>query len=312
MKHFLSLCISLLLVLSLTSCAQKNEAVRIGVLKGPTGLGASYLMEQNEKGNSKNNYEFTIAGSADELTGRLLSGDLDLAALPTNSIAALYNKSGGEIVTVGVNTLGVLYILENGDSVSTVADLAGKTIVSAGQGTVVEYVLSAILSENKVEANIVWTSEHSETATMALTGTADLVVLPEPMVTNVLSKSHDFHIMLSLTDEWESLGNGVLPMGGFAVRKTFFNAHPDKVAAFIEEYGGSVRYINEDPAGGAVLAEKFDVIAAAVAEKAVPRCNMVWLTGDEYRAAYENFLTVLYEQNPASIGGALPGDDFYS
>lgn len=312
MKRLLSLFLCLLLVLSLSSCAQKSDAVRIGVLKGPTGLGASYLMEQNEQGTSKNTYEFTIAGSADELTGRLLSGDLDLAALPTNAIATLYNKSQGEIVALGVNTLGVLYVLENGNSVSTVSDLAGKTIVAAGQGTTVEYILSAILAGNSVEADVVWTAEHSETVTQALSGNADLVVLPEPMVTSTMLKNSDFHVVLGLTDEWNALGYGVLPMGGFAVRKAFLEEHPDEVANFVGEYGSSVDFINMNPADGAALAEKFDIIAAAVAEKAAPRCNMVWLFGDGYRASYKEFLTVLYEQNPASIGGALPSDDFYS
>ena len=312
MKRLLSLFLCLLLVLSLASCAQKSDSVRIGVLKGPTGLGASYLMEQNEQNLSKNTYEFTVAGSADELTGRLLSGDLDLAALPTNVIASLSNKSGGEIVALGVNTLGVLYVLENGNSVHTVSDLAGKTVTAAGQGTTVEYILSAILAGNSVETDVVWTAEHAETATLALAGNADLIVLPEPMVTSTMLKNSDLRIALSLTDEWNALGYGVLPMGGFAVRKAFLNEHPDQVANFVDEYGDSVDFINMNTADGAVLAEKFDIIAAAVAEKAAPQCNMVWLFGDGYRASYKEFLTVLYEQNPASIGGALPGDDFYS
>ena len=312
MKKFLCLILCLLLVFSFSSCAQKSGAVRIGVLKGPTGLGASYLMEQNESGKSLNNYEFTVAGAADELTGRLLSGDLDIAALPTNTISVLYNKSGGEVVSLGVNTLGVLYILEKGDSVQSFRDLEGKTVVAAGQGTTVEYILSALLAGYGISADVVWTSEHSETVTRALSGDADIVILPEPMVTNLLAKSGDYRVAISLTDVWEVLGKGVLPMGGFAVRKAFLEENPAAVKNFITEYGNSVRFVNENVSEGAAFAEKFDIIAASVAEKAIPRCNMVWLTGDDAEKALGNFLHVLYKLNPASIGGTVPDNAFYS
>lgn len=312
MKKFLCLVLCLLLVLSFSSCAQKNGTVRIGVLKGPTGLGASYLMEQNENGKSLNSYDFTVAGAADELTGRLLSGDLDIAALPTNAISVLYNKSGGEVVSLGVNTLGVLYILEKGDTLKKFDDLEGKTIVAAGQGTTVEYILSVLLSDCGVAADIIWTSEHAETVTRALSGDADIVLLPEPMVTNLLAKSGDYRVAVSLTDVWDALGKGVLPMGGFAVRKDFLEKNPAAVQNFIKEYGDSASFINKNPAEGAAFAEKFDIIAASVAEKAIPRCNMVWLTGDGAKIALGSFFDVLYEIDPSSVGGAVPDGAFYS
>ncbi len=286
--------------------------IKIGVLKGPTGMGAAWLMDQNEQGLTLNNYDFTIAGAADELTGRLISGDLDIAALPTNAISTLYNKTEGEIVALGVNALGVLYVLENGESIQTVADLAGKTILASGQGSTAEYVLNYILEKNGISADIYWASEHSEAATLALSGEYDIVMLPEPYVTSVTSKSEDFRVVLNLSDEWEKLGGGVLTMGGIAVRKAFLDENPEAVAEFVKDFGNSVEYTNKNIAETAELIEKYEIATAAVAKSALPRCNIVWLHGEEYAETLENFLKVVYEYNAAGIGGNMPEEDFYA
>lgn len=286
--------------------------VKIGVLKGPTGMGAAWLMDQNEQGLTLNSYDFTVAGAPDELTGRLISGDLDMAALPTNAIATLYNKTGGEIVALGVNALGVLYILERGDSIGSIADLEGKTVLASGQGSTAEYVLNYILDKNGVSADIYWASEHSEAASLALAGEYDLVMLPEPYVTSVTAKDSEFCVALNLTEEWEELGNGVLTMGGIAVRKAFLDENPKAIAEFVKDYAESVGFTNESPAKAATLIEKYEIAAAAVAEAAIPRCNIVWLHGEDYANTLENFLEIVFEANAAGVGGAMPGEDFYA
>ena len=341
MKKIIALLLALAMLLSFAACAANNEPeqpessqsgseasepeseiasepeftgaeVKIGVLKGPTGMGAAWLIDQNEQGLTLNSYDFTVAGAPDELTGRLINGDLDMAALPTNAIATLYNKTEGGIVALGVNALGVLYVLERGDSIGSVADLEGKTILTSGQGSTAEYVLNYILEKNGVSADIYWASEHSEAASLALAGEYDVVMLPEPHVTSVTTKDPEFRVALNLTEEWEELGGGVLPMGGIAVRRAFLDENPEAVAEFVKDYAASVSFTNESPAEAAALIEKYEIATAAVAEAAIPRCNMVWLHGEDYAETLENFLGIVYEANAASVGGTMPGEDFYA
>ncbi len=314
MKKILALFLAAVMLIGMAACS-KNEktgvTVNIGVLKGPTGMGAAWLMDQNEQGLSANSYNFTIAGAPDVLTGQLISGDMDMAALPTNAISTLYNKTEGKITVLGVNALGVLYVLENGDRINSVADLEGKTILASGQGSTAEYVLNYILEQNGVSAEIFWASEHSEAATLALSGEYDIVMLPEPFVTTVTTKNGSFRVALDLTREWEALGGGELTMGGIAVRTEFLEAHPDAVKAFVKEYANSVAFTNAQPADAAKLIAKYEIAAEEIAKNAIPRCNIVWLHGENYKAKLENFLGVVYEANPAGIGGKMPGDDFY-
>ena len=314
MKKILALFLAAVMLIGMAACS-KNEktgvTVNIGVLKGPTGMGAAWLMDQNEQGLSANSYNFTIAGAPDVLTGQLISGDMDMAALPTNAISTLYNKTEGKITVLGVNALGVLYVLENGDRINSVADLEGKTILASGQGSTAEYVLNYILEQNGVSAEIFWASEHSEAATLALSGEYDIVMLPEPFVTTVTTKNGSFRVALDLTREWEALGGGELTMGGIAVRIEFLEAYPDAVKAFVKEYANSVAFTNAQPADAAKLIAKYEIAAEEIAKNAIPRCNIVWLHGENYKAKLENFLGVVYEANPAGIGGKMPGDDFY-
>lgn len=335
MKKILTLILALIMLMSMTACSDEtseteppaSEApssapeaeepafegaeVRIGMLKGPTGMGGAWLMEQNELGLTLNTYEFTVAGAADELTGQLIQGGLDIAALPTNAISSLFNKTEGEILCLGVNTLGVLYILENGETIMSIGDLEGRTILASGKGSTAETVLSHILSSAGVNAEIYWASEHTEAATLAMTGEYDIVMLPEPFVTSLSAKTDDFRTALNLSGEWEKLTGEVLTMGGIAVRREFLEQNPEAVAEFINDYGMSIDYTNSDPAGAGILIEKYGIAAAAVAESAIPRCNIVWLHGDEYKSVLKNFLGVLFESNPASIGGSIPSDEFF-
>lgn len=314
MKKFLAILLSLIIIIGATACSKTKKTgvtVNIGVLKGPTGMSAAWLMDQNDQKLSANEYNFTVAGTPDAITGQLINGDMDIAALPTNAISALYNKTEGKISVLGVNALGVLYILENGNSINSVSDLAGKTVLASGKGSTAEYVLNYILEKNGVIAEIVWAAEHSEAATLALKGDYDIVMLPEPFVTNVTAKSDAFRVALDLTEEWEALGNGELTMGGIAVRTAFLEEHPDAVKAFVDEYGKSVAFTNAQPEDAAKLIAKYEIAAEEVAKSAIPRCNIVWLHGKDYKAVLENFLGVVYDANPSGIGGKMPGNDFY-
>ena len=311
-KKIFAIVLAVALLLSLACCGAPKEkaVVNAAVLKGPTGMSAAWLMEENEKGSSLNSYNFTVAGAADEITAGLVSGSVDIAAVPTNLASVLYNKTEGGICMLAVNTLGVLYILEKGESIKSVKDLEGKKIVSAGQGTTAQYVTDYILEKNGVKAQIDYVSEHAEAASLALSGKYDVVALPEPFVTSVTSKDASFKKALDLTEEWEKLGEGELVMGAVAARKDFVENNPDAVKAFMEEYEKSVAFTNESITEAASLCGKFDIVAKEVAEKAIPDSHIVFMTGQEMSEKIMQFLNVIYSADPSSVGGALPGDGF--
>ncbi len=309
MKKHLIL-VSLLLSICLLSACAAAEAktnVNIAVLKGPTGMGAAWLMAENDAGRTDNQYAFTVAGAPDALVAQLITGELDIAALPTNTIAMLYQKSQGGVQALAVNTLGVLYVLERGDTVSSAADLAGRKIVAAGRGTTVEVVAQRLFPDAEID----YVSEHAEAVAQAVAGQYDLVLVPEPFVTSLLKQNADFRIALDITAAWAESDAGALPMGGIAVRRAFAEQHPEAIDAFLSEYAQSVTYANENPADAAALIQQYDIMQAAVAESAISRANMVCLVGADMRTELLAFYTVLLADNPALIGGALPSEDFY-
>ncbi|MDD7446795.1 MAG: ABC transporter substrate-binding protein, partial [Clostridiales bacterium] len=291
----------------------EKAAVNVAFLKGPTGMGAAKLMADADAGTTQNAYSFTLVGAADVVTGQLVSGELDMAALPTNAIAALYQKTEGGVQALAVNTLGVLYVLERGESVQALSDLDGKTILSSGQGSTAEAVLNYLLAAAGVTANVEYVSEHSEVVAKATAENSeyDVVLLPEPFVTMMGMQAPDFRVALNLTEEWNRQGAGLLPMGGIAVRREFAEENPEAVAAFLEEYAASVEWVNANAEEAATLIEQYDIMKAAVAKNAIPRANMVCLTGDAMRMVLENFYGALEGFNVKLIGGAAPGEDFY-
>lgn len=338
-KKTLSLTLALLLALSLTACGTKQEApaeppaqetpvqeetpveeavtTRIAALKGPTAMGLVKLMSDAPQSADGPLYDFTLAGAADEVTPSLIKGDLDMACVPANLASVLYNKTEGQIVTLAVNTLGVIYIVENGNAVQSMADLAGKTIVGAGKGSTPEYALRYLLSENGIDPDkdvtIDWKSEHAECVAALASGAATIALLPQPFVTVAQTKIEGLRMALDLTAEWDALDNGSGMITGVVVaRKSFVEEHPAAVAAFLEDYAESVDWVNGNNADAAQLISEFGIIEAApVAQKALPYCNIVCITGEEMGAKLSGYLQVLFEAEPTAVGGKLPGDDFY-
>lgn len=288
--------------------------MRVAALKGPTAMGLVNLMSTPGVGQD---YEFTLAGAADEVTPALIKGDLDAACVPANLASVLYNKTEGGIVCLAVNTLGVLYIVENGEAIHSVEDLRGRTIVSAGKGSTPEYGLRYLLSENGIDPDrdvtIDWKSEHSECVAALASGAAAVAMLPQPFVTAAQGKIETLRTALDLTAEWDALDNGSAMITGVAVaRKAFVEEHPETVERFLEAYADSVNWVNANPGeAGALIAECGIVESAALAEKALPHCNIVCLTGQEMFEKLSGYLQVLADAAPESVGGALPRDDFY-
>ncbi len=291
------------------------------MLAGPTGIGAVGLMEANEAGNTVNKYNFSVVAANDQIVAGLTSGEYDIAAIATNVASNLYNKTSGGIRICALNTYGVLYILENGDSVNSIADLAGKTIYSAGQGANPEYVLEYLITKagltfstdgSDADVKIEFGAADAIVAGMA-TGEYSLCMLPVPAVTGLMIQNKDVRKALDMTEQWNASGaEGQLTMGCIAVRADFADAHPEAVQAFLKEYAASIDSVKADPAHAGELCESYGVVAKApVATKAIPDCNLCCITGDEVRSTIEPYYQVLFDANPQSIGGALPGEDFY-
>ena len=342
MKHWkklLALALTLALALSLAGCGKTDtedtgteeqtqteeqaeepvtgESYAIAALKGPTAMGLVKLMSEAEGGADYiNDYTFTLAASADEVSPLLMKGELDMACVPANLAAVLYQKTEGDIVTLAVNTLGVLYIVENGNAVQSMADLAGKTIVASGKGSTPEYALRYLLSENGLDPDadvtIDWKSEHSECVSALATGAATIAMLPQPFVTVAQSKIEGLRVALDLTEQWDALDNGsALLTGVIVARREVVEANPAAVDAFLKDYAGSVSWVNANTAEAAELIGSYDIVEAAVAEKALPYCNIVCITGAEMKDKLSGYLQVLADADASSVGGAMPGDDFY-
>lgn len=292
------------------------EPVRIAGLKGPTTMGLVNLLPMQEDGTANLSYDLQLYGAADEIVPLLTKGELDMAAIPANLAATLYQKTEGAIQVMAVNTLGVLYVVEKGDTVQSVADLKGRTILSTGKGTTPEYVLRYILTQNGIDPDndvtIEFYSEATEvTAQMAVAGDA-IAVLPQPYVTSASMQDDTLRVALDLTAEWEKVCDTQLITGVTVVRTAYAEEHPDVVAAFLEDYAASVDAANTDLDGTAALCEEQGVVAkAAIAKAALPECNIVCITGEDMKADVAGYAQVLYDADPASVGGAMPDDGFY-
>lgn len=290
----------------------ESVRIRIAALKGPTAMGLVNLRAESGEA-----CDIMLAGSADEVTPLLIKGELDMACVPANLAAVLYNRTEGGIVTLAVNTLGVLYIVENGESVRSMEDLRDKTIVSAGKGSTPEFGLRYLLTENGLDPDsdmtIDWKSEHSECVAALASGAADIAMLPQPFVTVAQGKIEGLRTALDLTAEWEALDNGSAMITGVLVaRRAFTEDCPQAVERFLKAYARSVAWVNENPAGAAeLIAEQGILDNAAVAEAALPHCNIVCLTGQELFEKLSGYLQVLFTAAPDSVGGSLPRDDFF-
>lgn len=291
--------------------------VRIAGLKGPTTMGLVNLLDMEQQGTAALDYDLQLYGTADEIVPGLIKGELDMAAIPANLAAALYQKTKGGIQVMAVNTLGVLYVVEKGDTVHSMADLAGRTILSTGKGTTPEYLLRYLLEKNGLDpdkdVNIQYCSEATEvTAQMAAAQKDAIAVLPQPYVTAAGMKDPSLRVALDLTAEWDKVSDSQLVTGVTVVRTQYAQEHPDVVEVFLQEYAQSVRTANTDLDRTAALCEQQGVVAkAAIAKKALPACNIVCRTGDEMQKDVSAYLSVLCAADPAAVGGKLPDEGFY-
>ena len=290
------------------------ELIRVAALKGPTAMGMIKLMD-DESGNPR--YEFTIAGAADEITPAIIQGNIDIACVPANLASVLYNKTEGGVEVLAVNTLGVLYIVENGEpTIASVADLKGRTIYASGKGATPEYALNYLLTQNGIDpendVTIEWKTEHAECLTALMNDPGSAAMLPQPFVTTAQTKNENVNVVLDMNQAWSELNNGSALITGVVIARTgFAKQFPAAVDSFLDSYGKSVEYVSANVADAAQLIGKYDIVPAAVAEKALPECNIVFISGAEMKEKLSGYLAVLFDSAAAAVGGALPGDDFY-
>ena len=300
----------------MAGCAQKKDdtVVRVGSLKGPTTIGIVNLMDKASKGTSEGKYEFTMSAAPDEITAKIVSGDIDIALVPANLASVLYNKTEGGITAIDINTLGVLYCVTGDTSITSVKDLSGKKVITTGQGATPEYSLRYLLDQNGItDCEIEFKSESTEVAAVLAEDPSQIAVLPQPFVTVACAQNEAISIAFSLEEEWQITTGGLgMVTGVTVVRNDFLKAHPEAVKTFIKEHGESVNAANSDLDTTAFLVVANEIIGKEpLAKKAIPFCNVVCMTGDSVKNNLAPYLEVLYNSDPKSVGGKLPGDEFY-
>lgn len=298
-----------------TSEPAKKIDIRVASLKGPTSLGLLQMMSEADSNTLANNYKFDIYQAADEIVTKVVKGEVDIALIPANVASILYQKTSNQVQVVDINTLGVLYVVEHGDTIQSVADLANKTLCMTGKGTVPEFALSYLLSKNGLsmdDVNVEFKSEPAEVVAFLSTQEDAIGILPQPFVASAMMQDDSIRIALDLTQEWNKVDTeSNLITGVTIVRKEFLTENEEAVEQFIAEHAQSVDDANNNVEDTAALAESFDIVKAAVAKVAIPYCNIVSITGDEMKKQLSGYLKTLYDANAESVGGTLPDEGFY-
>ena len=310
-----------IMVLCTGAGVRAEDSVNVLALKGPTAMGMVSFMDQADQGEiTEETYDFQIVASPDEVSPAIAQGTADIAAVPANLASVLYQKTNGGVQVLTINTLGVLYLVENGDQIQSISDLKGKTIYASGKGATPEYALNYILKENGLtpgeDVQIEWKSEHTECVAALAEHEDAAALLPQPFVTTAQSKNDSLRVALDLTEEWDKIqkdngGNSSLVTGVTVVRTEFAQEHPEIVEDFMERYQESVTFVNDHVEDAAKLIGNYDIIPEEIAKKALPECNIVYIDGAEMKEKLSGYLEVLEQENPQAVGGALPTDEFY-
>lgn len=293
--------------------------VRIGGLKGPTTMGLVKLMDSAGKGETENNYEFTMVTAADELTALVGSGKVDIALLPANVASVLYNKTGGKISVIDINTLGVLYLVSADTSIQSIDQLKGKTVYLPGKGTTPEFALRYLISKSGLsesDVTLEFKSEATEVAAVLAEDPNAVGLLPQPFVTVALTQNDKLSIVMDLTEVWNSVqeegSQSRLVTGVTIVNNEFLKNNQEAVDTFLSEHEISIEFTEDEPDAAAELIAAAGIVPKApIAKKALPYCNITYMDGSQMKDALSGYLSVLFEQNPASVGGTLPDDAFY-
>jgi NitT/TauT family transport system substrate-binding protein len=294
------------------------EPLRVSaeVLKGPTGMGMIRLLDEEPSFGENVTVEYAVNGAPNVLVSKVLSGEVEIAALPSNVAAKLYNGGVPYRLAV-VNTLGVLYLVSNGMEVDSFADLGGQRIDNSARGANPDIIFRYLLSEHEIDPEEdveLRYFNHTELAQLVVAGRSDLAVLPEPFVTRVVNASENARVVMDLQEAWRDLKGeeAFIAMGVLVIKESLIEEHPDFVRAFLEEYRASIEWVNANPRAAGELIEENELgFTAAAAGAAIPRANIRYIPAREARERLEEYFSVLLEYDPASVGGSLPDDGFY-
>ena len=331
MKKLLAILLTMALVFALVGCSDTDTTstpnvstdseaytavdMSVAYMTGPTGIGMAKLNADSDAKLTANNYTFTVATAATDITGKFLKGEINIASVPTNVAANLYNKSNGKVRMLAVNTNGVLSILEKGNTIKSVADLKGKTIYSTGKGQNPEYILNYILNKNGInpatDVTINFVSSDDLKAKL-ISGEAEIAMAPEPLATAVMVQNKQLNRSLSINDEWSKVSDTELMMGCVIALDSYVEANPKAIEKFLEEYEASIKFATTNIDETATYCEKYGIAPkAAIAKKSIPICNLCYVTGTDMKTNVNGYYSVLFDADPTSIGGKLPADDLY-
>ena len=331
MKKLLAILLTMALVFALVGCSDTDTTstpnvstdseaytavdMSVAYMTGPTGIGMAKLNADSDAKLTANNYTFTVATAATDITGKFLKGEINIASVPTNVAANLYNKSNGKVRMLAVNTNGVLSILEKGNTIKSVADLKGKTIYSTGKGQNPEYILNYILNKNGInpatDVTINFVSSDDLKAKL-ISGEAEIAMAPEPLATAVMVQNKQLNRALSINDEWSKVSDTELMMGCVIALDSYVESNPKAIEKFLEEYEASIKFATTNIDETATYCEKYGIAPkAAIAKKSIPICNLCYVTGTDMKTNVNGYYSVLFDADPTSIGGKLPADDLY-
>lgn len=322
MKKIISLLLMAAMILTMaTGCGNGDESadtvsqvINVATLNGPTGMGMVKLMDMKDK------YQITAYQSPTDITAKLVSGEVDVAALPSNLASVLYNKTGGKIIAISPIALGVLYIVGNDAQITDISELKGKTVIASGKGGTPEYVLQKILEcwglKLYEDVNVQWLSNHTEVNTKMLAEKGTIAMIPEPFVSTALAAGKEnVKMLFDLNELWKEATGQELPMGVLVAQKSFADERYKDLTVFLNDYKESVNFVNEDSEKAAeLIAENGFIPKAEIAKKAIPNCHIVLYTGKETELGIKMlqiFNETLYKIEPSAVGGKLPDDQLY-
>lgn len=299
-----------------TAALAEPLQLTVAGLKGPSSIGMLRMIESEPVFGEDVETEYQIVDEPQLMIARIMSGEADIAAVPINLAAVLYNK-GAPYRLGAVTGDGLLHIVSSREDIGSVEDLKGKRIYCIAQGSTPEFVLRYVLEKSGIdpdtEVELDFSFDHVAIAPQLIAGKVDLAVLPEPFVSIVASKNPAVQPVIDLQQVWAELsGTGdTYPITATLVRNSLYREHPEALKAFFAAYRESIDWANANPAEAGGLAGKYMEMPAPIIAKAMPRLNLRYQSPREARSRVEELYQVFHGFAPASVGGTIPGDEFY-
>lgn len=317
----ISLLLMLITVLLTAGCNKqepvKTEPVNVTIagLKGPTSIGMIKMIDEKALNSDKYNVSYVAEGAPDALTGKIINGEVQISSVPINLASVLYNKTEGKVQLMAVNTIGNLYIVGT-DDIKSIDDLDGKTLGMSAKGSTPDFAMNYLLNNNglgdKVELD--YAMDHATMAQSVIAEDTKAALLPQPFVTQTMIKNSNVKILVDLNEAWKSATNNLsqLYTGAVIINKEFADNNKEFVEEFLKQYEASVTWVLENPKDASVLVEKNEIMpSAAIVEKAIPYCGIVYEPAADIKNGLNEFYKILFDSNPASVGGKLPDEEFY-